>query len=75
MPNDSTGLKAERDAIITLRKTYPDMPAKRLAKKIFSRDFGIYSDDFRTAHRSSFRPLLSIYSVIRRFDAKQSVTA
>jgi hypothetical protein len=62
-------LEAERMAIIALRKRYPNEGARKLAKRIFSRQ-GFGHDDAALVLTIGHRPELSIYSVIRRHDAK-----
>jgi hypothetical protein len=52
-------MKAEADKIEAVRKASPGMPAKKLAKQL------------EAAGGLGGRTFYSIYSVIRRYDAKQ----
>jgi hypothetical protein len=56
----------ERLAIIAIRKANPSISAWALAKHIKLHKFAVRS----MIAQPSCRPLLSIYAVIRRFDAK-----
>lgn len=63
----------ELAAIRKLRAKYPAVPAKKLTMRINTRDFK--GDDLATANGASSRSFYSIYSVIRRYDAKQKAVA
>lgn len=72
MPNQ---FAAEHAAIVNLRKKYPNAGKLTLAKRIAGRSFDLKADNdvARAANGSlspntSGRTVLSIYSVIRRFD-------
>jgi hypothetical protein len=75
--------KSERETIIAIRKLNPSMPARKLASLIDTG--GVYMDsaaflakngvnvqgiDSRQIDQACFRTMLSVYSVIRRYDAK-----
>lgn len=66
--------KTEREAIHKLRALYPFVNQLTLAKRIRARDF-VTIGDIETARLTNSRPVLSIYSVIRRFDAAKSSAA
>lgn len=65
---DPVQAKAEREAIHKLRVLHPLINQLTLAKRIRARDF-VMPEDINTARLTNSRPVLSIYSVIRRFDA------
>lgn len=64
---NSPTAKSERGLIVELRKSNPSLGAKTLARKIATGAIGYEG--------ASGRPLLSTYSVIRRFDAKTKAAA
>lgn len=67
-------LTKEREVIRTIRTRLPEYRQMVLAKKI--KDNKFYTSYFREmAAICSARPLLSIYSVIRRHDAKTAKAA
>jgi hypothetical protein len=69
-------------AIESLRKTYATRPALALAKQIYARTFAVPSErDLATTgagynrYGPDIRTVYSIYSVIRRYDAKLAIAA
>lgn len=60
----------EKAAIEALRAKFPDTAQKTLARRIREMDFKM-EDNKAMALKASTRSLLSIYSVIRRYDAAQ----
>lgn len=64
----------EAEAIRTLRAKYPTLPQLTLAKRIRARDFEDNLDR-SNAMSTGTREVLSIYSVIRRFDAAKLSSA
>jgi len=63
----------ERVAIKTIRDVYPNEPQMTLAKRIKLLDIGAGGSPVRHAVNICWtRPLLSIYSVIRRYDKRKA---
>lgn len=68
----SSAFHSEVLAIQKLRAKYPDIGQSTLARKIKNSTFETEADNVLALNAGSVgRPLLSIYSVIRRYDAKQ----
>jgi hypothetical protein len=61
--------QSERDAIVTIRKAYPNEGPYALAKRIKSRDHFV-GDELACCDQVAVRPVYSILGVIRRYDAK-----
>lgn len=61
--------KAEQSAIERIRAAYPNEYQLTLAKRIKSQSHFV-GTELELAAEASHRPLLSIYSVIRRYDAE-----
>jgi len=57
-------------AIQAIRTRNPNVGQKTLARKIVNRDFTEKSIDYSDSRKAYWRSFLSVYSVIRRFDAK-----
>jgi hypothetical protein len=64
----------EVSAIQQLRDKYPAIPQKTLARRIVSRDFTSNADKNLAglATTAGLRSTLSVYSVIRRYDASKA---
>lgn len=74
---DNAVLKRERQEIHEIRKLFPDRPRKTLAKQIVDGKFDAETETGKKALelRGSglyYRPVLSVYSVLRRFDEKNN---
>jgi hypothetical protein len=65
--------RSEVLAIQKLRAKYPDAGQKTLASQIVARNF-LNDEDRKTAADTGSRTFYSVYSVIRRHDAKQLAT-
>ena len=78
-PEILAAMREEKTAIQSLRSLFSDRPQKTLAKQIRERNIGgqFGSDPIVRGFlaKCGYRGVLSIYSVIRRYDAKNKVTA
>jgi len=63
------GFQSERDAIVTIRKAYPNEGPYALAKRIVARHHFVGAE-LELCGATGGRPVLSVLGVIRRYDAK-----
>ena len=64
-------LRDEHAAVVEIRKLYPQVPQKKLARQIREHTFPHIDQRLsELLKRIGYRTLLSIYSIIRRVDAK-----
>jgi hypothetical protein len=70
-------LRDEQSAIEEIRRFYPHVPQKSLARMIRDHNFPALDQDtylLDLLKRVGYRPLFSVYSVIRRYDRRITQT-
>lgn len=77
-PEMAAKLKDEHAAILEIRRLYPSVPQKTLARQIRDHNFPLSDNDATLAgllQRVGYRHFYSTYSVIRRFDKARKAAA